>query len=178
MRLRFACNDSNRIRKSRIGSACLPSSIWLLDRFLMKLGTELDEQMRPDLGSGLNEKGESPPRAARLKIALLTGGIDKPYVLGLADALTADAIMLEIIGSDELNVPELRGNPRVRFLNLRGDQNPVASLGSKALRVSRYYLRLIRYAATAEPVVFHILWNNKFELLDRTALLLYYKSLG
>ena len=114
----------------------------------MKLGTELDEQMRPDLGSGLNEKGESPPRAARLKIALLTGGIDKPYVLGLADALTADAIMLEIIGSDELNVPELRGNPRVRFLNLRGDQNPVASLGSKALRVSRYYLRLIRYAAT------------------------------
>lgn len=144
----------------------------------MKLGTELDEQSRPDVGAGLDEKGQSPPPTARLKIALLTGGIDKPYVLGLAGALTADGIMLEIIASDELDVPELRDNPRVRVLNLRGDQNPVASLASKALRVSRYYLRLIRYAATAEPVVFHILWNNKFELLDRTALLLYYKSLG
>jgi glycosyltransferase involved in cell wall biosynthesis len=144
----------------------------------MKLGTELDEQLRPDARADLDENGQSPPPTARVKIALLTGGIDKPYVLGLAEALTADGIMLEIIASDELDVPELRDNPRVRFLNLRGDQNPVASLGSKALRVSRYYLRLVHYAAMAEPVVFHILWNNKFELFDRTALLLYYKSLG
>jgi hypothetical protein len=124
----------------------------------MKLGTELDEQMRPDVRAGLDEKRKSPTQTAPLKIALLTGGIDKPYVLGLADALTADGIMLEIIASDELDVPQLRGNPRVRFLNLRGDQNPIASLGSKALRVSRYYLRLIGYAATAEPVVFQNLW--------------------
>ena len=32
-----------------------------------------------------------------------------------------------------------------------------------------YYGRLIRYAATAEPKSFHILWNNKFEYFDRTA---------
>src|SRR5207245_6751110 len=28
------------------------------------------------------------------------------------------------------------------------------------------------------PKVFHILWNNKFELFDRTLLMLYYKLLG
>src|SRR6185295_4996745 len=37
---------------------------------------------------------------------------------------------------------------------------------------------LIRYAATAKPKVFHILWNNKFEHFDRTLLMLYYRLLG
>jgi glycosyltransferase involved in cell wall biosynthesis len=41
-----------------------------------------------------------------------------------------------------------------------------------------YYARLIRYAAIAKPRIFHILWNNKFEIIDRTLLLLYYKALG
>jgi D-inositol-3-phosphate glycosyltransferase len=144
----------------------------------MTMGTDLDENLQAQAHVCLQKNGEVPRRTRPLKIALLTGGIDKPYVIGLADALTADGIMLEVIASDELNVPELRRNPGVQFLNLRGDQHAVASFGSKALRVSRYYLRLIRYAATAEPGVFHILWNNRFELLDRTALLLYYKSLG
>ena len=30
----------------------------------------------------------------------------------------------------------------------------------------------------AKPRVFHILWNNKFELFDRTLLMLYYRLLG
>ena len=41
-----------------------------------------------------------------------------------------------------------------------------------------YYAKLIRYAATAEPRIFHILWNNKFEYFDRTLLMLYYRLLG
>ena len=41
-----------------------------------------------------------------------------------------------------------------------------------------YYARLIRYAATAKPKIFHILWNNKFESFDRTLLMLYYRLLG
>jgi glycosyltransferase involved in cell wall biosynthesis len=45
-------------------------------------------------------------------------------------------------------------------------------------RVLVYYFRLIFYAATARPKVFHILWNNKFEFFDRTMLMLYYKCLG
>ena len=68
--------------------------------------------------------------------------------------------------------------PGVNFLNLRGNQRPEAGLVSKILRVLTYYARLIRYAATAEPEIFHILWNNKFEFFDRTLLMLYYKALG
>jgi glycosyltransferase involved in cell wall biosynthesis len=34
------------------------------------------------------------------------------------------------------------------------------------------------YAISARPKIFHILWNNKFELFDRTALMVFYKLLG
>ncbi len=40
-----------------------------------------------------------------------------------------------------------------------------------------YYGRLLRYALSARPKVFHILWNNKLQTLDRTVLMLYYKLL-
>src|SRR4030095_7862483 len=74
--------------------------------------------------------------------------------------------------------PEVLNDPRVIFLNLRGDQRPEASRMAKALRVFTYYLRLIRYAARARPKLFHILWNNKFQFFDRTLLMLYYRMLG
>jgi D-inositol-3-phosphate glycosyltransferase len=41
-----------------------------------------------------------------------------------------------------------------------------------------YYVRLIRYASFARPGIFHILWNNKLQMFDRTVLMLYYKLLG
>ena len=74
--------------------------------------------------------------------------------------------------------PEVHETPLIRVLNLRGDQSVEAGLWKKMTRVLAYYRRLIGYAFTAEPRVFHILWNNKFELFDRTALMLFYKLLG
>jgi len=113
-----------------------------------------------------------------MPVTLLTGGGDKPYAFGLAKVLIAKGVGLDVIGSDELDCPEFRGKPGVSFLNLRGDQRPDAGLITKALRVSMYYARLIRYAMTAGPRIFHILWNNKFEYFDRTLLMLYYRFLG
>ena len=113
-----------------------------------------------------------------LSVALLTGGGDKPYALGLAAALTSQAIFVDFIGSDDLSVPDVRNNPRVNFLNLRGNQRHDASPFSKVRRVLKYYIQLISYAATAQPKLFHLLWNNKFELFDRTLLMLYYRMLG
>ncbi len=118
------------------------------------------------------------PQLSTLRIALLTGGGDKPYALGIAAALTSVGIHVDFIGSDDLRVPELLSNPRVNFLNLRGDQRHDAKPAEKILRVLRYYVRLVWYAATAKPKLFHILWNNKFQLLDCTALMLYYRLLG
>src|SRR6266496_754849 len=106
-------------------------------------------------------------RSSVINIALLTGGGDKPYALGMADAVTAVGVAVDFIGSDDLSAPELLNNPRVNFYNLRGDQRSEVSFGAKITRVAIYYWRLIRYAATAKPKIFHILWNNKVEFLDR-----------
>lgn len=113
-----------------------------------------------------------------IEVALLTGGGDRPYAFGLGRELIAKGIGLDIIGSDDLDCPEFHASPRVNFLNLRGDQRSDVSVTRKVIRVSKYYARLIGYAATAKPKIFHILWNNKIEVFDRTFLMLYYKSLG
>jgi len=117
-------------------------------------------------------------RPSTAHVALLTGGGDKPYALGLATALTLHDISLDFIGSDELSVQELLTNSRISFLNLRGDQRPEVNLLAKVLRILSYYVKLVLYSATAKPKLFHILWNNKFEFFDRTLLMVYYRLLG
>jgi D-inositol-3-phosphate glycosyltransferase len=126
-----------------------------------------------DKRSTLDNQPSTTPR-----VSLLTGGGDKPYALGMAAALTSVGIHVDFIGSDDLSVPELLSNHSVNFLNLRGDQRHDAKPTVKILRVLRYYVRLVAYAATARPKLFHILWNNKFQLLDCTVLMLYYRLLG
>jgi glycosyltransferase involved in cell wall biosynthesis len=110
-------------------------------------------------------------------VALLTGGGDRPYAFGLVTALTSRGVRLDLIGGNELDSPVFRG-ALIRFLNLRGDQARGASLKVRVGRVLSYYGRLIKYALTAEPAIFHILWNNKFEVIDRTLMMLYYKIMG
>jgi len=110
-----------------------------------------------------------------LRVSLFTGGGDRPYALGMASTLVDQGISLDFIGSDELDEPELHRTPLVTFLNLRGDQRVDVPLHRKVARIVAYYARLITYVLRAEPPIFHILWNNKFELIDRTLLMLYYK---
>jgi glycosyltransferase involved in cell wall biosynthesis len=144
------------------------------------LGSMKSDKMRQAEGDIPVNAQLSTPNSQRstARIALLTGGGDKPYAIGMAAALTSAGINVDFIGSDDLSVPELLNDPLVKFLNLRRDQRPEASRTAKALRVLSYYVRLIRYAATARPKLFHILWNNKFQFFDRTLLMLYYKLLG
>jgi glycosyltransferase involved in cell wall biosynthesis len=113
----------------------------------------------------------------RVCVALLTGGDDRPYVFGLVSELLSKSVQVDLIGSNLLDFPEFRGREGMRLLNLRGCMDPNARVVDKILRVLRYYARLIRYAAKAQPKIFHILWNNKFEYFDRTLLMLYYRIL-
>lgn len=115
---------------------------------------------------------------SELKVALLTAGRDRPYAFGIATALMAKGLSLDIVGGDDLDCSEWHGTPHVKFLNLRGDMREDASLPKKISRILIYYVRLLVYAATAKPKIFHILWNNKFETFDRVPLMLYYKLLG
>jgi D-inositol-3-phosphate glycosyltransferase len=111
-------------------------------------------------------------------IALLTGGSDKPYALGLAGALAARGVQVDFVGSNELDCPEVHAIRDLRFLNLRGDQREDVPFRTKFSRIVLYYARLVRFAARARPTILHILWNNKFELFDRTVLMAYYRCLG
>lgn len=112
------------------------------------------------------------------EVALLTGGGDRPYALGLGLSLAAAGVAVDFLGSDGLLSAELQGHPRVRFLNVRGSQRFDASLPSKIGRILRYYWRLVSYAARSEAPLFHLLWNNKFQFIDRSLLMIYYRWLG
>jgi glycosyltransferase involved in cell wall biosynthesis len=119
-----------------------------------------------------------PQAQTDLEVGLLTGCRDKHYVYGLVMALASKDIYLDLIGGDEVDSPDFHGVAKLRFLNLLGIQHPETILARKLFDVLGYYVRLIRYAFTAKPRVFHILWNNKFDFFDRTALMMYYKLLG
>jgi D-inositol-3-phosphate glycosyltransferase len=117
-------------------------------------------------------------RGGALQVAVLTGNGDKPYALGLASALASQDICLDFIASSEIDGPELRQTSLVKIHNLRGDQKATVSLVTKIIRVAAYYCRLAFYAARSKPRIFHILWNDKLELFDRTVLMLFYRILG
>jgi D-inositol-3-phosphate glycosyltransferase len=121
---------------------------------------------------------ETLRRVSSIRVCLLTAGYDRPYALGMASALTGQGIGVDFIGSDELDAPQLRESPLINFLNLRGDQREDAPLLRKAVRLLTYYARLMKYAVSSEPRIFHILWNNRFEHFDRTLLMLYYRLFG
>lgn len=119
-----------------------------------------------------------PSRPAEIEVALLTGGGDRHYAFGLAMGLVSKGVVVDFIGGDEVDSPEMHATAGLNFLHLRYNGRRDAGRVAKAWRVLSYYGRLIRYAATAKPKVFHILWNNKFEHFDRTLLMLYYRLLG
>lgn len=136
-------------------------------------GTLLTANSTRNVLCDLQNRDKSP-----LEVALLTGGSDRPYVYGLMTCLIQRGVRIDLIGSDELDLPEFQEQPGVRFLNLRGSTRADASAAAKFIRILKYYLRLMAYAATGRPKIFHILWNNKFEAFDRVFLMLYYKVLG
>jgi len=120
---------------------------------------------------------QATPRAKKIAVALLTGGFDRPYAYGLSMSLAAQGVILDVIGSNEVDSPEMHNTPNLYFRNFYGTKQE-ASFIDKAWRVLRYYARVLRYAATSSPRIFHILWNGKFQYFDRTLLMLYYGLCG
>jgi len=110
-----------------------------------------------------------------VRIALLTAGRDKPYALGMAGALLNKGIELDFIGNDELESEKIFSHSNAKYFNLRGDQRPEANFVSKAYRVLAYYCTLIKYVASTETRIFHILWLNKFIFFDSTLLNVFYR---
>lgn len=131
------------------------------------------------VGEPLNQVADSAANPiADVSVAVLTGGADRPYAFGLCASLMTKVRELDMVVCDELDGPPFCDRAGVKLLNLRGSVDPAVSSMEKMLRVLKYYVRLLTYALTARPRVFHILWNNKFEYFDRTILMLYYRFLG
>jgi glycosyltransferase involved in cell wall biosynthesis len=124
------------------------------------------------------EPQRSEEAKVSISVALITGGIDPPYVFGLATALASAGISVDVIGSDILDRPEMHSNSRIRFLNLQRTPAPTFSFPRRVWNLLAYYARLLRYVVTSKPRVFHILWNNKLWLLDRTILPVLFKAFG
>lgn len=139
-----------------------------------KTGT--DARTPPNRLAPTSQSGEGDGAAGRnlLRVGLLTGGVDRHYSVGLATALMDRGLVLDVIGSDGVNGPEFHQNPRARFFNLYGTRSN-SGAWHKLWRVSAFYARLCLYVLTAKPKLFHILWNNKLEIVDRTVLMLFYK---
>lgn len=126
---------------------------------------------------------QAPGQAARVEaapihVSLLTGGMDRHYAYGLATSLVAKGVRLDVVGSDGVDGPEMHVTPGLTFLNFQRGKGRNARMLKKASKLLGYYMRLIAYAWTARPEIFHILWNNRIQLLDRTLLMLYYRMLG
>ena len=117
----------------------------------------------------------SPPT---LRVSLLTGGGDKPYALGLAGRSLPQGYRSTLSAATTSSVPELLNNPRINFLNLRGDQRPEASTTAKAFRV----LSTMRGLSVTRPArdrsSFTSCGTTNFNSSIGPLLLLYYKLLG
>jgi D-inositol-3-phosphate glycosyltransferase len=142
-----------------------------------------NQVVREDFGIARSDTAASPklkPASVRGKIAvtLLTGGIDRPYTFGLVMELISKGAVLDVIGSEGVDFPQFHGTSGISFLNLQGSQRADVSLAKKVFRLAAYYAKVMHYAATAKPKIFHILWNNKFQLFDRTLLTFFYRLLG
>lgn len=121
--------------------------------------------------------GRADSACQRTTVGLLTGGQDRPYAFGLAMALTAAGIRLEVVGSDEVDSPEMHQTANLRFMNIKSDWRGMRQ-SAKAWKLLVNYAKLVGYTAFTQAPVLHILWNNRLELFDRTLFMVYLKALG
>src|SRR5579872_5826881 len=124
----------------------------------MTMQTSSVAEESPAKQAEVQNKGMLDLRSA-IEVGLLTGCQDRPYAFGLAMALISKGVNLEIIGSDDIDSPELHATPNLRFLSFRGSQRNNANVADKLSKLLVYYAKLIRYAARSKPKILHILWN-------------------
>src|SRR5256885_17006285 len=69
-----------------------------------------------------------------LQVAILTGGLGKPFALGLATALVLQGIFLGFAGSDGATGPEVHINSQGQCFNLWGGSRSGAGIDDKTPR--------------------------------------------
>lgn len=143
----------------------------------MEMGNQLETQdlelssspyASSHLGNGIPE----------IKIGLLTGCRDKHYALAVAMGLASEGVGVDVVGSNDIDSPELHTTANLQFLKLRMNRGNQVNVAKKIITILIYYAKLMRYIAGSSPKILHILWNNELEWFDRTLLMLWCKVLG
>src|SRR5947207_3642354 len=81
-----------------------------------------------------------------MTVAILTGGRDPHYALGLASALAAEGVQIDLVGGDHMAQTQFESHSCIKFVVIR-EQGPTDSQVVKAIRVIKYYCRLVYYVA-------------------------------
>lgn len=117
-------------------------------------------------------------QASSLKIALFTGGIDKHYACGLSESLASSGVVVDLICNDEMSTRGRQNTPNLNLFSLYATPQNYRGRLRKLMAILVAYVRMLLYAATSPAPIFHILWNYKFRMFDRTLFLIFCKLLG
>ena len=117
-------------------------------------------------------------QASSLRIALFTGGIDKHYACGLSGSLASSGVVVDLICNDEMSTRETQNTPNLTLFSLYATPQNYRGRLRKLMAILVAYVRMLLYAATSPAPIFHILWNYKFRMFDRTLFLMFCKLLG
>ena len=83
--------------------------------------------------SAETKQGDMGAATSESEVALLTGGIDRPYAFGLSMALASKGVSLDVIGSRELDSPEMHAISKLKFLRMHADERQrVGKSGKKS----------------------------------------------
>ncbi|MCH7973245.1 MAG: glycosyltransferase family 4 protein [Bacteroidetes bacterium] len=113
-----------------------------------------------------------------MKVTIIHAGGENSYLFGLVNGLSKiNNLIIDVIDS-ERSVGLFQNLSNVNFYNFRPSLETKARLGKKVFRILSYYYKLAVYTMNTDSYILHIQWLNKFVLLDRTLLNLYYKLAG
>jgi glycosyltransferase involved in cell wall biosynthesis len=133
---------------------------------------------RPEEVGGQAATGAGNTPNGAVQALILTGGFDKPYAYGLATALAAHGVSLQVVGSDDVDCPEMHTTPGITFRNFLRSSQPGWSLWNRSWNVARYYARLLIFVVSSPIRIVHVLWNGKLAYFDRTILAVVFKAVG
>lgn len=102
------------------------------------------------------------------RVYLISTAFQGEYEVGFANGLFRNGVPVTVIGSNGSLVGRL--DPEVRFLNLRGDQNPRRPVIEKSLSMLSYFGALSGTAFRDRSAIFHT--NGLFALRQGTGILL------
>jgi D-inositol-3-phosphate glycosyltransferase len=153
-------------------------SIAQAQRVKQQRTTQTEESISSFPGATGEESSRDCTPISAIKIALLTGGIDKHYASGLSSSLASHGVAVDVICNTEMDTPEMRETPGLKALTLYAAPANFGSKLGKLLAVLWAYARIVHYAVISDAQIFHILWNYKFPYFDRTLLLAYFKLIG